>query len=126
LQMKLSVNLYLITMIAGLVEATHFAAVQGLDLDLFRKVLDAGPMASAISRLKLAKLVDGDFTAQAAIDDVLMNSRLVDDAARAAGATAPLIAQSRRILEETSALGFGGLDMIATLHALARSGAHAD
>lgn len=118
LQMKLSVNLFLMTMVAGLVEATHFAASHGLDLDLFRHVLDAGPMASATSRMKLAKLVDGDFSAQAAISDVLMNATLVDDAARAASVAAPLIAETRRMLDETQALGFGGLDMVGMLRAL--------
>lgn len=118
LRMKLSVNLYLIVMVAGLVEATHFAARNHVDLDLFRAVLDAGPMASAVSRMKLAKLVAGDFAAQASIDDVLMNSRLVDEAARAAGAAAPLIAESRQLLEQAEALGLGGLDMVGTLRAL--------
>lgn len=120
LRMKLSVNLYLVTMVAGLVEAANFAAIQGLDLDLFRRVLDAGPMASPVSRMKLAKLVDGDFAAQASIGDVLMNARLIDDAARAAGATAPLIAESLRLLEESEGLGLGGLDMVGTIRALGR------
>jgi len=123
LRMKLSVNLYLITMVAGLVEATHFAARSGVDLALFRAVLDAGPMASPVSRMKLPKLVERDFAAQAAIGDVLMNSRLVDDAARDAGAAAPLLAESRRLLEEAQALGLADIDMIGTLRALeARSG----
>jgi 3-hydroxyisobutyrate dehydrogenase len=118
LRMKLSVNLYLIVMVAGLVEATHFAARNHVDLGLFRAVLDAGPMASAVSGMKLAKLVDGDLAPQASIDDVLMNSRLVDEAARAAGAAAPLIAESRRLLEQAQALGLGSLDMVGTLRAL--------
>jgi 3-hydroxyisobutyrate dehydrogenase len=118
LRTKLAVNLYLITMVAGLVEATHFAARNHVDLDLFRAVLDAGPMASAVSRIKLAKLVAGDFAAQASIDDVLMNSRLVEDAALAAGAAAPLIAESRRLLEQAQAHGLGSLDMVGTLRAL--------
>jgi 3-hydroxyisobutyrate dehydrogenase len=118
LRMKLAVNLYLITMVAGLVEATHFARRNQLDLGLFRAVLDAGPMASAVSRMKLAKLVEGDFEPQASIDDVLMNSRLVENAAQAAGAAAPLIAESRRLLERAHELGLGKLDMVGTLRAL--------
>lgn len=118
LRMKLAVNLYLITMVAGLVEATHFARRNRLDLGLFRSVLDAGPMASAVSRMKLAKLVEGDLQPQASIDDVLMNSRLVENAAQAAGAAAPLIAESRRLLERAHELGLGKLDMVGTLRAL--------
>jgi 3-hydroxyisobutyrate dehydrogenase len=41
LLMKLAVNLFLITMVTGLVEATHFAESKGLDLDRFIAVLDA-------------------------------------------------------------------------------------
>ncbi len=70
LLMKLSVNLYLITMVTGLCEAFHFAAAHGLDTRQFQSILDAGPMASAVSRIKLAKLVAGDFEVQASIADV--------------------------------------------------------
>ena len=80
--MKLAVNLFLITEVAGLVEAFHFAEGNGLDLELFRSVVDAGPMASDVFRLKLGKLVSGDFTVQASISDVFYNNRLIADAAR--------------------------------------------
>ena len=43
LAMKLSVNLFLITMVTGLTESVHFAARQGIDLALFAEVLNAGP-----------------------------------------------------------------------------------
>ena len=61
LLMKLSVNLFLITMVTGLAEAMHFAGHHGLDLEQFAAVLDAGPMASSVSRVKAAKLVAKDF-----------------------------------------------------------------
>ncbi|MCF3802691.1 hypothetical protein L2E22_24980, partial [Salmonella enterica subsp. enterica serovar Weltevreden] len=76
LQMKLAVNLFLITMVSGLVEAHHFARQLGLDPALHRAILDAGPMASAVSKMKLEKLVAGDFSVQASIADVQKNSRL--------------------------------------------------
>ena len=81
-RMKLAVNLFLITQVTGLAEAFHFADSQGLDLEVFRSVLDAGPMASAVSRIKLEKLVHGDLSPQASIRDVHYNSRLITDAAR--------------------------------------------
>jgi 3-hydroxyisobutyrate dehydrogenase len=62
LQMKLAVNLFLITMVTGLAEAVHLAGRLGLDLDRMREVLDAGPMASAVSRGKTAKLLAGDWS----------------------------------------------------------------
>jgi 3-hydroxyisobutyrate dehydrogenase len=46
------------------------------------EVLDAGPMANDVSRVKSAKLLSGDFARLAAIYDVRRNNRLVDEAAR--------------------------------------------
>jgi len=118
LRMKLSVNLYLITLVTGLAEAVHFARQQGVDLALLQAVLDAGPMASAVSRIKLAKLVNQDFTVQAAISDVLMNTRLIADAARQAGAATPLLDDSLQLFAATEALGLGREDMAAVIRAL--------
>lgn len=123
LLMKLAVNLYLITMVTGLAEAFHFAERHRLDLGQFVAVLDAGPMASAVSRAKASKLVAADFAVQASISDVLMNNRLVAEAARAAGVASPLLDACHALYGETEALGHGGLDMAAVVKALeARTG----
>lgn len=118
LLMKLSVNLFLISMVTGLVEATHFAAGHRLDMRQFMDVLDAGPMASGVSRGKAVKLLSGDFEVQAAIADVLKNNRLVAEAARAAGLASPLLDVCHALYQETVALGHGQSDMIAVLRAI--------
>jgi len=118
LHTKLAVNLFLITMVTGLVESVHLAERLGLDLDTFRAVLDAGPMASTVSRGKLRKLAEADFTAQAAAADVLKNNRLVAEAARAAGAASPLLDVCHRLFAETVERGHGGEDMVAVLRAV--------
>jgi 3-hydroxyisobutyrate dehydrogenase len=117
LLMKLSVNLFLISMVTGLAEATHFAERHGLDLERLRGVLDAGPMASAVSRVKADKLVRRDFTAQASLRDVLMNNRLIADAARAAGIASPLLDACHQLYGEALALGHGAEDMAAVVRA---------
>jgi 3-hydroxyisobutyrate dehydrogenase len=123
LLMKLAVNIFLITTVTGLAEAAHFAQRQGLDLELLRGVLDAGQMASAVSRVKAAKLVSGDFSVQASIRDVLMNNQLIADAARAAGIASPLLDACHALYGETLALGHGDEDMAAVIRALqARTG----
>jgi 3-hydroxyisobutyrate dehydrogenase len=119
LLMKLSVNLFLITMVTGLAEATHFAECQGLDLKLLMEVLNAGPMSSSVSKVKLPKLVDKDFSVQASISDVFMNNRLIADAARNADIAAPLLNVCHALFSETEQLGHGQLDMVAVVHALA-------
>ncbi|GAA5049196.1 NAD(P)-dependent oxidoreductase [Streptomyces similanensis] len=123
LLMKLSVNLFLITLVTGLAEAFHFAGRQGLDRRLFLDVLGAGPMASAVSLMKAPKLLTGDFSVQAAARDVLKNNRLIAEAARATGIASPLLDVCHALFEETVALGHGGEDMVAVLRALeARTG----
>ncbi|MFE4409317.1 NAD(P)-dependent oxidoreductase [Streptomyces sp. NPDC056821] len=126
---KLSVNLFLITLVTGLTEAFHFAERQGLDPRLFLEVLDAGPMASPVSRMKAPKLLSGDFDVQAAVLDVLKNNRLIAEAARVSGTASPLLDVCHALFEETVSLGHGGQDMVAVLRAIesrTRTGAAAE
>lgn len=124
LLMKLSVNLFLITMVTGLVEAFHFAERHALDLDQFAAVLDNGPMASSVSRIKLSKLVAKDFSLQAGITDVLKNNRLIADAARKSQLASPLLDVCHALYGETQAQGLGYSDMVAVIRAIeARSDA---
>ena len=120
LAMKLAVNTFLITMVTGLAEATHFASRHGLDLDQFVAVLDAGPMASDVSRIKAAKLLTQDFSRQAGISDVLKNNWLVVDAARQANAASPLMDACHALYRETEAMGLAEADMVAVIHAFER------
>lgn len=118
LLMKLSVNLFLITLVTGLTEAFHFAERHGLDPRQFQAVLDAGPMASSVSRVKLLKLVDHDFSVQAGLVDVLKNNRLIAEAARAADLASPLLDVCHALFGEAVALGHGHADMAAVVRAI--------
>lgn len=119
LTMKLAVNTFLITMVTGLAETFHFATRSGVDVGVLRDVLDAGPMASAVSRGKAAKFVSGDYSPQAAIEDVLKNAVLAEGAAERVGASHPLISASRRVFQSASDAGLGALDMIGVTEAFA-------
>jgi 3-hydroxyisobutyrate dehydrogenase len=119
LLMKQSINLFLITMVTGLAEAAHFADRHGLDMHQFVSVLDAGPMASSVSRAKALKLKTRDFAVQAAISDVLHNNcRLIADEAREAGIASPLLDVCHALYGETHALGLADSDMVAVLRAI--------
>jgi 3-hydroxyisobutyrate dehydrogenase len=127
LMTKLAVNIFLIAQVTGLAEAFHFADRHGLDHRQFLDVLDAGPMASDVSRAKAVKLLTGDFTAQAAILDVLKNNRLIAEQARVTGLATPLLDECHALYAETAALGCGDQDMAAVLRAIeARTDAVSD
>jgi 3-hydroxyisobutyrate dehydrogenase len=118
--MKLAVNLFMITMVTGLAEAVHFADRRGLDLAQLAAVVDAGPMASDMSRVKTAKLVARDFAVQAAISNVLESTRLISAAAREAGIASPLLDACHALYGEAGALGLEGADIVAVIRAIER------
>lgn len=118
LLMKLSVNTFLIPMVTAIAEASHLARRYGLDMKQFQAVLDAGPMASNVSRVKVDKLVNEDFAVQASIVDVLKNNRLAAEAARHANLASPLLDVCFNLYTETLELGHGQADMAAVVHAI--------
>jgi 3-hydroxyisobutyrate dehydrogenase len=118
LLMKLAVNLYLNAMLVGLAEAVHFADSHALDLDKFQAAIDAGPMACDVTRVKIPKLVNRDFSVQAATTDAFNSTRLIADAARAAGLASPLIDLSSTLYGESVDLGNGRLDMVSVVQAI--------
>jgi len=115
---KLAVNHFLITMVTGLVEATHFAERHELDLQQFSEIIARGPMASAVSTGKLQKIVASDFSVQAAVRDVLTNTELIVEEARRARIASPLLDNCLYLYREADGLGVGGRDMIAVLASL--------
>lgn len=119
LTMKIAINLFLIPLVTSLAETFHFAQRQGLDVHQLQAILDAGPMASNVSRVKAAKLAGGDLSVQAAVTDVLKNSRLTTSAARQANIATPVLDVCEALYREAVALGDGGLDMAGVIGAIA-------
>jgi 3-hydroxyisobutyrate dehydrogenase len=115
LHMKLAVNIFLVTQVTGLAEAVHFAGGLGLDLHQLGAILEAGPMISPVARMKLPKLIGRDFSVQAAISDVLTNTRLMLDAAGVAGTAMPLVEVCRDLFSDAEALGLGKADMAGVI-----------
>ena len=121
LRMKLAANHYLIGMVTVLAETAHAARHAHVDLQTLRHILDAGPMASTVSRSKLDKLVGGDFAPQAAIRDVSTIADLVLAQCERGGHDAPLIRQCASLYRRALAAGHGDADMTAVVHAFAAS-----
>ncbi|HKX26711.1 MAG TPA: NAD(P)-dependent oxidoreductase [Blastocatellia bacterium] len=118
LVMKLAVNVFMLATVTGLAEAVHFAERQGLDLTKFASILNAGQMASDISRVKTAKLLARDFSRQAGITDALECSRLIAGAAREAGIASPLLDVCQALFDETRSLGLEDDDVSSVIRAI--------
>lgn len=118
LRMKLAVNHYLIATVTALAETVHAARAAQIDLRLLQRILDAGPMASAVSRSKLAKMVDEDYGPQAAIRDVSTIARLVAEQCADADATTPIIDLCAALYRSAEQGGLADLDMAAIGQAL--------
>ena len=120
LRMKAAVNLFMIAMVTGLAKAFHFARAQGLGVALLARVLDASPMASAVSRVKARKLAADDFAVQAALPDVLKNTTLISGLAREAGVASPLLDVCHALFGEAVGMGLERVDLVAVLAAIER------
>ena len=116
---KLAVNHYLIAMVAALGESVQAARAAQVDLELLREALDAGPMASEVSRLKLDKMLRGDYSAQASVQDAGTIAQLSLSQALSNGGEAPLLQACVGLYQAAERAGWRGLDMIAATRTLA-------
>ncbi|WES63566.1 GNAT family N-acetyltransferase [Microbacter sp. GSS18] len=125
LTMKLSVNVFLVSLLTGLAESFHFGREHGVDLAVLRQILDAGQMSSPISRVKTDKLVRADMSAQASVADGAANAGLILGAARAAGIATPVIDVCAQLFADGVARGDGHLDAIAVIETMSDLNAQA-
>ena len=119
LTMKLSANVFLVSLLGGLAESFHFAGAHQIDLELLRSILDAGQMASPLSRVKTDKLVRDDMGPQASIADVHANAELLREAAASAGIASPVIDACAQLFAAGVQSGDGELDAVAIVRTLA-------
>ncbi|KAJ6024610.1 hypothetical protein N7540_005407 [Penicillium herquei] len=113
LKAKYAANTLLITLTVGLAEAMNLAKAQGLDLEAFGKVVEAGPMASAYSDIKIGKMLNEDWSPQAAIKDCYNSTQLIQSAAVSANTQSPLMDVCGKLYAQAMDAGLGEEDMIA-------------
>jgi 3-hydroxyisobutyrate dehydrogenase-like beta-hydroxyacid dehydrogenase len=113
LKAKYAVNTLLITLTVGLSESVNLARAQGLDLEAFERVLEACPMASPYSKLKVAKIRNNDWSAQASLKDCYNSTQLIESAAAAAETRSPLMEACGKLYKEAMEAGLGEEDMIS-------------
>lgn len=83
-------------------------------------------MASDVTRVKLPKLIERDFAAQAAMASALNSNRLILAAAREIGMASPLLDVGLELYEEGVVRGDGQLDMVAVLRMIEARSASMD
>ncbi|KAI8165455.1 Glyoxylate/succinic semialdehyde reductase 1 [Colletotrichum sp. SAR 10_70] len=113
LKTKYAVNLYLNNMTAALAESFSLAKAQGLNLEAFGQVIDAGPMASAYTKVKIPKLVNNDWAPQAAVKDCYNSTQMIVKAAEDANVRTPYAELCREVYKEATEAGLNEEDMIA-------------
>jgi len=115
MRMKLAVNLYLVASVTALAEATRFADAAGLDLRQFERILGRGPLGSPVVSAKLEKMVSREFSAEAAVRDVVKNAALIADAVGSLAIEAPLLRESLARFTDVRDDGCAAEDMAAVL-----------
>jgi 3-hydroxyisobutyrate dehydrogenase-like beta-hydroxyacid dehydrogenase len=113
LRMKYAINLFLFAITAGLSESMNLARAQGLDLQAFGQVLNAGALASPYTKVKVPRMLNDDWAAQAAINDGLNSTSLIQSAAQSAGAWAPITELCHLLNQRAVSSGLGEEDLTA-------------
>jgi 3-hydroxyisobutyrate dehydrogenase-like beta-hydroxyacid dehydrogenase len=88
--MKMTINLLLGLMMAGLAEAAHFGRRGGLDLDTILEVVLSGPLSCGLFQMKADMLRTGDFPPNFPLKHMTKDAKFIVDTAFETGAAAPL------------------------------------
>ena len=116
--LKLVANLLVGVHSAAAAEALAMARRAGLDMDVALEVLAAGAGSSRMLEVRGPMMLREDFPAQMKLDLFMKDLHLIQDAARAVGASTPLTDVAERLYAATQAAGRGGDDLAAVVTAL--------
>ena len=108
--MKLALNLLVAHTVAGLGEALAFGACSGLSWNDMLDVFCDSAVASPLVQYKAPGLKARDFTAAFSTEMMAKDLDIALSQARAAGASMPLTALSRELLQAAEAFGWGNDD----------------
>ncbi len=111
--MKLAVNLFQTSLIAGLAEMMQFGSRLGLDEQLLGDLVANGPMGSEVVRGKLHKMLAQHFDADASVDNALLNLRLIAAESDRVGLALPVSRAATTGYQQLAADGLGAADFSA-------------
>jgi len=116
-RLKLVANTWVVNLVNSVAECLNLAEGLGLDPQLFLDAMKGGPLDTPYLQGKSAAVLSGDLSPSFALSTALKDTRLIIDAAEAAGVTLDLVAASAERFARAEAAGHGGQDMIATYYA---------
>lgn len=118
---KLIVNLVLGLNRAVLAEALNLAKCCQMDQARILDILRSGAAYSKVMDIKGDKMINGDFSPQARLDQHWKDVGLILDLGRNTDASVPLSELHSQLLERASSLGFGQSDNSAIIKAFEKS-----
>ncbi len=116
-RMKLITNLVLGLNRAALAEGLTFAQALDVDLDAALSILKDSAAASAVMVTKGEKMIAGDFSVQARLNQHLKDVNIILHLARTLSQQLPLTETHRQLLELAQTLGYGEADNSAIIRA---------
>lgn len=111
--MKMTINLLLAIMMAGLCESLNLAQQLELDTGLVLNSLMAGPLGCPLFKLKSDMLQQHDFPVQFPLKHMAKDLRFILQTADEAGAAAPAAHAVFQLYRQSVGRGFGDLDFAA-------------
>ncbi|MEA2413223.1 MAG: 3-hydroxyisobutyrate dehydrogenase [Thermoleophilaceae bacterium] len=124
-RLKLVLNSWLVTLVAGLAETIAFAETIGIDPQKFLDTIDGGPLSPAYAQLKGKAMIEREFPPAFALKLAHKDAGLVLEAAERHGFDAALARVIAGKMEQAIEDGHGDEDMAATIEA-SRSATTAD
>lgn len=116
--MKMTINLLLGLMMAGLAEAVAFGKAGGLTPEAVLEVVHAGPLSCGLFQLKTEMLTQGVFPAQFPLKHMTKDAKFIVDTAFETGAGAPLGHLLLHLYRRGLSLGLGDQDFAAIFRVL--------
>ncbi|TNY34970.1 NAD(P)-dependent oxidoreductase [Thermomonospora catenispora] len=113
-RLKLALNSLVLALTHGAAESLALAEALGVDPRLVIDVVAGGPLDSGYFQTKAAAMVNGDYEPAFALANAAKDTRLILEAARAAGVHADLAAGGLRRFERAMEKGHGDKDMAAS------------
>jgi 3-hydroxyisobutyrate dehydrogenase len=114
-RLKLIMNAWVLTTVAGTAQSLALAEALGVDPKQFLDLIAGGPLDSGYAQLKGKAMLAGDFTPAFALGGATKDAGLIREAAADAGVTTDLIAALQRLF---GAAGNPNDDMAAIIRAL--------